>query len=121
MWRNASTQLKPGGKLVATRVTGNLDADYAALGKYGVSISDLTPFPGGTQYQVHCHIDPPFEFGGHFLDTHADLSNDINHRNGVGDLELLKPEETEVVKQDQAYWADFVQAPYMGVLVARKP
>jgi hypothetical protein len=63
MWRNTSTQMKPGGKLVNTRVTGHLDESYAASGKYGISISDLKPFPGGMQYQVHCHIDPPFHFG----------------------------------------------------------
>lgn len=121
MWRNASTQLKPGGKLVATRVTGHLNAEYATAGKYGVSISDLKAFPGGVQYQVHCHIDPPFQFGGHLLDKHADASNDLNHRNGLGDMELLKPEETHVVKEDEAFWADFVREPYMGVMTARKP
>jgi len=121
MWRNASTQLKPGGKFVNTRAIGNLDADYAKSGKYGVSLSDLTPCPDGMQYQVHCHIDPPFEFGGHLLDNHADLSNDINYRNGLSDLEFMKLQETETVKEDAAYWADFVKAPYMGVLIARKP
>jgi hypothetical protein len=121
MWRNAATQLKPGGKLLNTRVIGHLDADYARSGKYGVSISDLTPCPGGMQYEVHCHIDPPFQFGGHLMDKHADLSNDINHRNGLGDLEFMKLEETEVVRANEAYWADFVKTPYMGVLIARKP
>jgi hypothetical protein len=120
MWRNTSTQLKPGGKLVNTRVTGHLDEGYAVAGKYGISISDLKPFPGGVQYQVHCHIDPPFQFGAHMLDTHVDPSSDINHRNGLGDLGYLKAEETETVKKDEAFWADYIKAPYMGVLTARK-
>jgi hypothetical protein len=121
MWRNTSTYLKPGGKLVNTRVTGHLDEGYAASGKYGIRISDLNPFPSGMQYQVHCRIDPPFQFGAHLLDTHADLSNDINLRHGLGSLEYLKAEDTEIVKEDEVFWADFVKAPYMGVLTAKKP
>lgn len=121
MWRNTATQLKPGGKFVNVRVTGHLDKEYATTGKYGISISGLTPFPGGMQYQVHCHIDPPFQFGAHLLDKHADASNDINHRDGPGDLEYLKAEDTEIVKEDKTFWAEFVKAPYMGVLTAKKP
>jgi hypothetical protein len=121
MWRNTSTQLKPGGKLVNTRVTGHLNEHYAASGKYGISITDLTPFPGGMQYQVHCHIDPSFHFGAHLLDKHLDSSSDISYRNGLGDLEYLEAEETEIVKEDEAFWADYLKAPYMGVLTARKP
>lgn len=120
MWRNTSAQLKPGGKLVNTRVTGHLDEDYAASGKYGISITDLMRIPGGVQYQVYCHIDPPFHFGAHLLDKHADSSSDISHRNGLADLEYLKAEETEIVKEDGAFWADYLKAPYMGVLTATK-
>ena len=121
MWRNTATQLKPGGKLVNIRATGNLNEEYAASGRYGISVSDLTPFPGGMQYEVHCHVDPPFQFGSHLLDKHADLSSDINYRNGLGDLERLKAEDTEVVKEDEGFWADFLKAPCMGVFEARKP
>jgi len=121
MWENTSTQLKPGGKLVNTRVIGNIDTAYAASGKYGISLSDLTPFLGGAQYQVHCHVDPPFEFGAHLLNTHVNPFSDINYRHGLGDLEYLKAEETEIVKEDEAFWSDFVKAPYMGVLTAKKP
>jgi hypothetical protein len=55
------------------------------------------------------------------LDKHADLSSDINYRNGLGDLERLKAEDTEVVKEDEGFWADFLKAPCMGVFEARKP
>lgn len=54
------------------------------------------------------------------LNTHVDPSSDINRRNGLGDLEYLKAEETEIAKKDEAFWADFIEAPYMGVLTARK-
>lgn len=111
MWRNASTQLKPGGKLVSARVTGNLGAEYAVLGKYGTSISDLAPFSGGVRYQVHCHIEPPFRIDGCMLDKHADLSNGLNHLNGLGDLEWMKPEETEGAKADMAFWGSFLEEP----------
>jgi SAM-dependent methyltransferase len=122
MWRNASTQLKPGGKLVNARVIGHIETNQALLsGKYGVSYSDLTRIPSGVQYQVHCHTQPPFQFGGHFLDKHADLSNDINHCNGLGDLELMEPRDTEAVKNDREFWTDFLEEPFMGVAVARKP
>ena len=97
MWRNTSTQLKPGGKLVNIRATGRLDEEYAASGKYGI------------------------QFGSHLLDKHANLSSDIDYRNGLVDLECLNAEETEVVKEDKAFWADFVKAPCMGVFTARKP
>lgn len=121
MYRNMSTQLKPGGKLVNVRVTGNLDADYAVSGKYGVRISDLTPTPTGMLYQVNCHTEPPFHFAGSALDIHTRLSNEINHRNGLGSLEMLRPEETDTVKADEDFWEAFVKRPYMGVMTARKP
>jgi hypothetical protein len=73
------------------------------------------------QYQVYCHIDPPFHFGAHLLDKHADASDDISHRHGLGNLEYLKAEDTEIVREDEAFWADYIRAPYMGVLTARKP
>jgi hypothetical protein len=120
MWCNASSQLKPGGKLVSARAVGNFQTDHALSGKYGISISDLATIPGGIEYQVHCHTKPPFQFGGHLLDRHADLSDGINHRNGLGDLELMNPKETEVVKKDWAFWADFLEEPFMIVTVANK-
>jgi hypothetical protein len=42
MWRNASTQLKPGGKLINIRVVGSLDSAHVKSGKYGINLSDLT-------------------------------------------------------------------------------
>lgn len=121
MWRNASTQMKPGGKLVNVRVTGSLDADYAVQGKYGIAITDLEPFPGGMRYKVHCRTEPPFQIGGCLLDKHADLSSGFNYLHGLGDLETMKPEETEVVKAEKAFWSDFLEKPYFALVVARKP
>jgi hypothetical protein len=121
MWHNASSHLKPGGKLVSARAGGNFETDHALSGKYGISISDLTTIPGGILYQVHCHTKPPFQFGCHLLDRHADLSDGINHRNGLGDLELMESRYTEAVKKDGAFWADFLEEPFMLVTVARKP
>jgi len=121
MWRNASTQLKPGGKLVNVRATGLFDTDHVKSGKYGLTLSGLTSIPGGVRYQVTVHIDPPFEFEGTTLEASASLSNEINHRNGFADLEVLKPEDTEVVRSDEAFWKDFVEEPFCVVLTARKP
>jgi hypothetical protein len=121
MWRNASTQLKPGGKLINIRVTGSLTSAHMKSGKYGLTISDLTAIPGGVRYRVTVHIEPQFEFEGTTLEASASLSNEINHRNGLGDLEVLKPEDTEVVRNDEAFWEDFVREPFCAVLTARKP
>lgn len=120
MWRNTSAQCKPGGRLVNVRGTGPYDAGYAVNGKYGISLSDVTPIPGGTRYQVHCHLDPPIEFEGTTLETSASLSNEINHRYGFGDLEVLKPEETETVRANEGFWEEFVRTPYLGILTAKK-
>jgi hypothetical protein len=46
MRRNASTQLKPGGKLVNIRVVSSIDSAHVKSGKYGISLSDLTTIPG---------------------------------------------------------------------------
>jgi hypothetical protein len=120
MWRNASTQLKPGGKLVNVRAIGSLTSAHTKSGKYGVSITGLTSIPGGVRYRVTAHIEPPFEFEGTTQDATANLSNEINHRHGLGDLEVLKPEDTEVVRSDEAFWEGFVREPFMVVLTARK-
>lgn len=55
------------------------------------------------------------------MEKHADLSSNINYRNGLGDLQSLKAVDTEVVKEDEGFWADFIKAPCMGVFTARKP
>lgn len=121
MWRNASTQLKPGGKLVSVKATGRLDSDIMKSGKYGVSNSDITPIPGGMRYRVTVHIEPPFNFESTTLEASVGFSNEINHRNGLGDIEVLKPEETEVVRSDEVFWQDFVREPFLVVLTIRKP
>jgi hypothetical protein len=120
MWRNASNQLKPGGKLVNVRAIGSLVFAHVKSGRYGVSISGLTSIPGGVRYRVAAHVKPPFEFEATTQDATANLSNEINHRHGLGDLGVLKPENTEVVRSDEAFWEDFVTEPYMVVLTARK-
>ena len=107
MWRSTSTQLKPGGKLVNVRATGPFDTDHVKSGKYGLAVSALTSRPGGVRYQVTVHIDPPFEFEGTTLKASANLSNEIYHRNAFGVLEVLKPEDTEVVRSDEAFWEYF--------------
>lgn len=121
MYRNMSTQLKPGGKLVNIRVIGNLDADHSRLGKYGVKISDLIPTPGGMRYRAQFNIEPPVQVEGCAFDVHTSMSNKINHRNGLGDLEILRPEDSDIVKANEEFWEDFIKRPYMGVLTARKP
>lgn len=120
MWRNVSTQLKLGGKLINIRVVGSIDSAHVTSGKYGISLSDPTAIPGGVRYKVTAHIEPPFEFEGTTLDASASLSNEINHRHGLGDLEILRPEDTEVVRNDEAFWEDFVKEPFCYVLTARK-
>lgn len=121
MWRNASTQLKPGGKFINIRAIGSLDSAHIQSGKYGLTISGLTSIPGGVRYQVTAHIDPPFSFEGTTLEASSSLSNEINHRNGLGDLEVLKSEDTEVVRSEEEFWEDFVREPFMAVLTAKKP
>jgi hypothetical protein len=69
---------------------------------------------------VTAHIEPPFEFEGTTSEESANLSNEINHRHGLGDLEVLKPEDTEVVRTDEAFWGDFVKEPFCFVLTAKK-
>jgi hypothetical protein len=121
MWRSASTQLKPGGKLVNLRAVGSLGSAHIKSGKYGVSVSGLTSIPGGVRYRVTAHVEPPFEFESTTQDATANLSNDINHPHGLGDLGVMKPEDMEVVRSDEMSWEDFVKEPFMVVLTARKP
>lgn len=120
MWHNAAEYTKQGGTLVNVRAVGPFDLDYFSSGKYGLTINDLRKIPGGVRYKVQFLIDPPFEFEGTTMDVNASLTNELNHRNGYGDLKLLRAEETEVVKNDLAFWDEFLKHQYMAVLHMEK-
>jgi hypothetical protein len=116
MWRTASIHLKPGGKLVNIRVTD----PFGTFPKYGTTMSELTPMPDGVKFKVRYHVNPPIEFEGTCLDDIATMSNDINHRNGFGDLKVLDPRDTDIVQNDEIFWEDLVKRPYFTVTVALK-
>lgn len=116
MWRTASNYTKSGGKLVNIRATGPFDA----TANYGVTVSEITPIADGIKFKVRFAVDPPFKFEGTCLNEVRNLSNDINHRHGFGDLTVLDPKDTETVRNDEAYWGEFLKGSYFKVTMAVK-
>ncbi|KXX72789.1 Ubiquinone/menaquinone biosynthesis C-methyltransferase UbiE [Madurella mycetomatis] len=120
MWENVVANLKPGGRFLGVRVR-SIGAEYMKDGKYGATFRDVEEIPGGLRYVCGCLTQPPFEFGCTSMRSTFTLADDIPRELGLVDFEVIPPEETEVVKSDPEFWADFVKDPNLAVVVARKP
>lgn len=120
MWENVVANLKPGGRFLGVRVR-SIGAEYMKYGKYGATFRDVEDIPGGLKYVCGCLTQPPFEFGCTSMRSTFTLADDIPRELGLVDFEAIPPEETEVVKSDPDFWADFVKDPNLAVVVARKP
>lgn len=119
MWANVAANLKPGGRFLGVRVR-HLDAGFMVPGKYGVQFKEIREIPGGFGYVCGCLTSPPFEFGCTSMRSTLELDHAIPQALGLADFAVMPPEETEVVKENPEFWADFVKTPNLVVVAARK-
>jgi toxoflavin synthase len=119
MWGNVVGGLKPGGRFIGVRVKG-VRAEYMSYGKYGVTFKEVEEIPGGLKYKVGCLTQPPFSFEGTSMESTYSLTDDIPRKLGLADFQVIRPEETNLVKNDLEFWSDFLKDPNFAVVVARK-
>lgn len=117
MWRNAAAYLKPGGRLVANR--NNPKSKAARDGKYGVTLSDFTPFPGGLSFRYRMATDPPLVFQSFALDSYYTGSLEIPAK-FFTDFQNVPWEETPVVKADLEFWKEYLDDPILYIFTARR-
>lgn len=118
MWHNAATFLKPGGRLVANR--NNPKAKSGADGKYGVTLSDFHPFPGGLSFRYRMATDPPLVFESFALDVYYSGSLEIPGK-FFEDFQNVPWEETPIVEADPEFWRAYLDDPILHIFTARKP
>ena len=87
----------------------------------GATFGDIGEIPGGVKYVCGCLTQPPFSFGCTSMESSYSLADDIAKEMGLVDFRVVPPAETEVVKGDVEFWADFLKEPNLAVVTARKP
>jgi SAM-dependent methyltransferase len=119
MWENVVTSLKPQGRFIGVRVNC-ARAEYMSYGKYGVTFTEFEEIPGGLKFVVGCLTEPPFSFPCTTMEATYSLADDIPRKLGLIDFEVMKPEETNIVKNDLEFWNDYLKEPNFVVVVAKK-
>ncbi|KAM7197926.1 S-adenosyl-L-methionine-dependent methyltransferase [Naviculisporaceae sp. PSN 640] len=136
MYANVARYLKPhGGRFLGVRVT-KLAVGYLIPGKgkakYGVSFKDVEKMADGLDgwtYQVGMVFDPtgqadPFYFGASSMNETLRLKDGeeggVGREVGLSQFWVVPPAEMELVKNDPEFWAEYMEEPYMAVVVARK-
>lgn len=117
MWRNAAAYLKPGGHLFANR--NNPMSKAAGDGKYGVTLSDFQPFPGGLSFRYRMATNPPLVFESFALDSYYTGSLEIPGK-FFRDFQVVPWEETPIVKADPDFWKAYLDDPILYIFAARK-
>jgi SAM-dependent methyltransferase len=131
MWHNAVVRLKPGtGRLIVVR-NGDPRSPAVVGGRYGIRYADHVPIAGGFRFR-----DQMIRWGGG--DTNPDQfqiladyettalevmysgSHEMYHQFGLTDIRIQPYEETAVVRDDPAFWAQFLEKPCLAVVTARK-
>lgn len=118
MWLNSAAFLKPGGRLIANR--NNPFSKAAADGKYGVTLTDFKPFPGGLTFCYRMATDPPLIFKSIALDDYYTGSLKIPGK-FFEDFQNVPWEETPVVQADPDFWKSYLADPILFVFTAKKP
>ena len=109
----------------------HIDADYITNGngKYGALFKDVQRMDNepGYEYQVGMQLNPDqpaLYFGATSMDETLTLRDGedggMGREFGLGQYWVVPPAEMDVVKADEEYWGDFVRAPSLAVVVARK-
>lgn len=137
VWRNVACYLKPGGKLVGCRVR-NPWSHCVQEGKYGARVKLTEPIPGGVKSSIVVNTKPPFEFDSTAMEESLRGDTALPEYLGIGEVKSVDAAETEVVRGDAEFWADFIevggfplkyclctevlvlQDPYFVVFTARK-
>lgn len=119
MWNNIATYLKPGGRLVACRLSNPWSLSLQT-GKYGASVRLTEPIPGGVKCHVEVAADPPFAFESTSMEESLMGHKDVPESLGITEIQTVKAKDTKTVKSSPDFWADFVDDPYFVVFTARK-
>lgn len=119
MWANTAAFCKPGGQLISIRMAN----PWAKTdGRYGVTLSDQEPIPGGARFLYTNHIDPPFAATGTSMEASWDFekSKALATKHGFVDFTKVPDEEMEVVKRDPEFWSLQIEDPMIICVVATK-
>lgn len=119
MWENVLSNLKPGGRFLGLRLR-NIHATYMKYGKYGNKLIDFEPIPGGLKYKVECLTNPPFSWDTTAMEATHPVTDAIPQQLGLVDFQVMRPEETDVIRGDQKFWNDFLEDPFFAMVTARK-
>jgi toxoflavin synthase len=117
MWRNVSTHLKPGGKLLSVRVSAPQEANYE---KYGVIYDNFESIPEGLTYTVRILWDTPLVFEAASMEANYSGSHELPEKYGLTDVQTVPYEKTGTYKKDPGFWEDFMRNPYFCVMTAVK-
>jgi toxoflavin synthase len=122
MWANIAVSLKSGGRFLGIRVhmaqsTSGLAADPS---KYGCSFTELRDIPGGIGCTATLLTTPPFSFGATLMEDSYTLANEIPKKLGMTDFAVVPYADADIVKEDPAFWQDYVDSPAFLVLAAKK-
>ncbi|KAK5659485.1 hypothetical protein OQA88_686 [Cercophora sp. LCS_1] len=120
MWQNIVTWLKPGGRFLGVRVY-NIEAEYMKVGRYGARFEKVERVDEGWKYWCSCLTEQEFGFDCSSVDDSLTLRDEIPKALGLVEFESVPPAEMDCVKEDEAFWADFVREPNLAVVTARKP
>lgn len=119
MWQNISKYLKPGGIFVGVRVA-DLHGPAASDEKYGVSMRNPKPVPGGFTYTTIVHADDPWDFQGTSLDISRSGSFELHEKYGLKDIQIMPHEKAEAMQNDPSFWELWRQRPVFAVVRGTK-
>lgn len=120
IWKNISYYLKPGGRLVAARMT-NPWCEALQSGKYGAKCALIQQTEQrGVKVTVTVKTTPPFEVESEMTEASLRGETEVPEALGIGGLRSLEVAEVEIVKRDPVFWREFVEDPYFVVFEGRK-
>lgn len=123
LWRNVAGYLKADGRFIRVRqleVGMVLPWVMAGEPKYGAASSEVVRVDGGVEHIVTLFTDPPCSFRASARDDSMRMINKIPEEVDFGDLWLLDLKALDIVLENPRLWADFLEAPYFGVVLGRK-
>lgn len=119
MWENVLSNMKPGGRFLGLRLQ-NIHAKYMTYGKYGNKLIDFERIPGGLKYKVECLTQPPFSWDTTAMESVYPLTDAIPQQLGLVDFQVMRPEETDLIRKDPKFWHDFLEDPFFAMVTARR-
>lgn len=119
IWLNITKALKLGGYFIGVRAC---DPRTRAMttGKYGPTCQSFEPFPGGLYYSSIIPARQPVHLDNASLEVSYSGSTELHHKYGFAQVEIEKPEMTDVVQSDPKFWDLWIGEPGSVVVKAKK-